>query len=78
MKFILALLPLFIVSCATNQKCCELRTEKYIIVDTIVIPGQHIHHPDKSMCVYLEDMKFCISDTIYLDFYEPKKKMKNK
>lgn len=70
---LLFLIPLFLFGCASNKEVYELREEKLVIVDTIVIPGHHIHHPDKNMCIYFEEMRLVVEDTLYLEFYEAKK-----
>lgn len=62
---------LLLTSCATSKVEYEVCEETFVIKDTIVIPELHEHYDNK--CIHIDEQKYPFIDTIYIEYYIPKK-----
>ena len=74
MKFIPILFTLILFSCASHKEKYELHEDVSVIRDTIVVPGLHVHYPEKSRCIYFEEISYPYIDTIRINYYILKRK----
>ena len=73
---------LMLTSCKTVECYQYVRTDSYVIDDTIYIPSLHMHYyneiADSMHCIYLPEFECAVNDTLHIDLYEIKRTPKRK
>ena len=74
-KFLFIVLLGLFCSCKNTQQCYIEYSDVIIVYDTIVLPSNHIHHPDHPICLWndADTIPICIELPFTIRIPKPKK-----